>query len=205
MLSFQFVPTKDDYIKAFRAFYLTNWPTWAVIIFVLLFQGLCIASAFIRGDINFEFSYMVPLMIFVFILFYFAYALIINPLKVANGVEKDKILSSPVQYQATDEGLVIVNQFSENKLTWENFQRVIDSKEVFLLIYSTNKNMFQMIPKRAFSSIEDELAFKNLAYQKIPHKKQGFFDSFDSNLKLRLVLVFVVLIFSCAVALYSFI
>ncbi len=205
MISFRFVPTKDDYIKSFRIFYLNSWPAWAVLIVLVLFQIICVGSAFVRGDLGFDFGGIFPVVIFIFLVFYIAFALVINPITVASKVEKDERLSSPVQYEVSDEQIMFKNQFSEIKLDWGSFQKVIESKELFLLIHSTNKNMFQIIPKRAFASADDEQAFKNLLNVKIHKKPKSNFSIKSPAAIAVIVITSVFFLFLCAIAILSFV
>lgn len=205
MISFRFAPTKDDYIKSFRIFYLNSWPSWAVLIGLVLSQIICIGSAFVRGDLGFDFGGILPIVLFVFLVFYLAFALVINPMTVTSKVEKDERLSSPVQYEVNDEQIMFKNQFSETKLDWGSFQKVIESKELFLLVHATNKNMFQIIPKRAFASADDEQAFKNLLNLKIPKKPKSFLDIKSPAAIAAIVITSVFFLFLCAIATLSFV
>jgi hypothetical protein len=176
MLSFGFTPTKSDYIKSFRAFYLSNWKILAFLIFVSVPQVICIFSALIRGEFGYGFGFAIPITILLFLCFLAIYALLINPLMIANKIEKDERLHSSVQYEVTDEQLLFRNQFAETKLDWGSFQKFIETKDLFLIVYTVNKNMFQIIPKRAFTSSEDEQSFRNLLNQKIPKEQIKTFD-----------------------------
>jgi hypothetical protein len=205
MLFFKFTPTKDDYIKAFRTFYLSSWPVWGVLIVFLLSQIIFFGLAFIRGDLGFDLGGILPIVLIVFIASYLAFTLVINPMTAASKLEKNERLSSPVQYEVNDEQIMFKNQFAETKLDWGSFQKVIESKDIFLLVYTTNKNMFQIIPKRAFASTDDEQAFKNLLNTKIPQNKKINF-----NIKNPAVIVTVVIttgfcLFFCAIAALSFV
>ena len=205
MISFRFAPTKDDYIKSLRVFYLNSWPTWAVLIVLVLSKIICIGSAFVRGDLGFDFGGIFPIVLFVFLVFYLAFAFVINPMIVASKVEKDERLSSPVQYEVNDEQIMFKNQFTETKLDWGSFQKVIESKELFLLVHLTNKNMFQIIPKRAFASTNDEQAFKNLLNVKIPKKPKSNFNIKSPAVIATIVITSGFFLFLCALATVTFI
>lgn len=53
---------------------------------------------------------------------------------------------------------------------------MIETRDLFLLVYTTNKNMYTMIPKRAFASHEDEQAFRDFVNLKIPPKPKARFN-----------------------------
>jgi hypothetical protein len=204
VLTFTYVPTRGDYLKSFRTIYLRSWPVWSVVGILMLVQGVCIVSALLRGEAGFELGILLPLAIFVFLAFYLTFALVIRPLTVANKVEKDERLSSPVHYEVSDEQIVFRNQFAETRLDWGSFQKVVESQGHFLLLYTVNKNAFQIIPKRAFGSPEDEQAFRDLLKAKIPDHQESRF-----NLKNPLVILGIVLItgfclFQCVIAVFTF-
>ena len=176
MLSFGFTPTKNDYLKAFWVFYSSNWSIWAVLFLAVVPQGICVFTALLRGEFGFGFEFILPLVIFLGLGFILFFAFVISPLRVANKVEKDERLNSPVQYEVNDQGLLFRNQFTETKTDWGSYQKFIETKDMFLLIYSINKNMFQIIPKRAFTSSDDELLFKRLLVSKNLEIKKNLFD-----------------------------
>ena len=55
----------------------------------------------------------------------------------------------------------------ESTLQWTHYERVIESRELFLLMYG--KGLYTLIPKRAFSSEEEINSFRTLLRQTIPH------------------------------------
>jgi hypothetical protein len=170
MLSFGFTPTKSDYIKSFRAYYLSNWQIWAFLVLITIPFGICAFSTLLSGKVrdgfSFTLSFIIPLIAFMLLGSFLLSTLVINPLKIANKVDKDERLHSPIQYAVNAEQILFKNQFTETKTDWGSFQKFIENKDVFLLIYSVNKGMFQIIPKRAFASIDDEQAFRNLLISK---------------------------------------
>jgi hypothetical protein len=125
----------------------------------------------------------------------FVFPLVISPYMTAHKMEKDERLSSPVQYEANDEQIMFKNKFSETKLDWGSFCRVIETKDLFLLVYTSNKNCSQMIPKRAFASNDDEQAFRDLVAAKIPAKQNNFFDI--KNNRWILFTIIIPLVFCC--------
>ena len=57
-------------------------------------------------------------------------------------------------------------EFTEIKTDWSSFQQFIESKDLFLLIYSANSSMFHIIPKHVFLSPDEELAFTKMLISK---------------------------------------
>ena len=168
MLSFEFVPTQKDYLSAYRAFYWRRWPIWVGLVVLMSAQILCIGSALLRGEPDIVLEILLPLVIFIVLAFYLVLVLVIQPQRTAGRIGKDKRLSSLVQYEANNEQLKYHNGFSESRVYWRSFHKVLETEEHFLLIYTADKNRFQIIPKRAFTSAEDEEAFRELLDVQIP-------------------------------------
>ncbi|MBI5943766.1 MAG: YcxB family protein [Chloroflexi bacterium] len=184
---------------------MSNWRIWAVLVFFVLATIICAGSAFIlRGDLGFEYGIIFPLILFIFIVFYVVFAFFINPLTIANKVGKDERLSSPIQYEVSDEQIMFRNQFAETKLDWGSFQKVIESEEMFLLVYTLNKNMFQIIPKRAFSATVDEQVFRDLLKTKIPKTHKNKFDIKNPAILVPILLAVGFCLFLCAISVFSF-
>jgi hypothetical protein len=165
MLSFGYTPIKKDYIKSFQTISLRYWYQWAIMLVLTIPPTICIFSAISRGEFGNDFSSIFPGLFFLILFFYIVFSFI-NPYLQANRIGKNERLISPVNYEAYEDHILIRNKFGESKMDWGTFQKYIDTKDLFLLIYSTNKNMFQLIPKRAFSSEEDEESFRKLLISK---------------------------------------
>jgi hypothetical protein len=60
-----------------------------------------------------------------------------------------------------------MNELSETKLNWSVFNKILETDQYYYLIYVTNKNMFQFLPKRIFSSHVQENDFRQLMEQKV--------------------------------------
>ncbi len=208
MLSFGFTPNKNDYIKSFQAYYLNNWGIWAVLVLATISLGviafLALLSGELRDNFSFALAFIIPLIVFIFLGCFLLFALVINPLQIANKVKKDERLHSPIQYEVSAEQILFKNQFTETKTDWGSFQKFIETKDVFLLVYSINKRMFQIIPKRAFASSDDEQTFKQLLISKNLKSQNS---PFDIKKKSLLIVVIITLLFCflyvCA-ALFSY-
>ncbi len=196
MISFGFTPTKSDYIKSFRAYYLSNWLTWTFLILVTIAIGIVAFSTLVSGGLrdgySFALSFMLPFIVFMLLGSVLLSALVISPLKIANRVEKDERLRSPVQYEVSTEQILFKNQFTETKTDWGSYQKYIETEDVFLLIHSAHKGMFQLIPKRAFASSDDEQAFRQLLISKNLKSKNS-----PLNIKNKPLLIIIIALLCC--------
>jgi hypothetical protein len=66
---------------------------------------------------------------------------------------------------------VIKTSFGENKNEWNSFSRVIETKNSYLLVDAKNKRAFQVLPRRAFTSPEQEARVKAYLLNKVPGPK----------------------------------
>ncbi|MEM4204670.1 MAG: YcxB family protein [Candidatus Methanomethylicaceae archaeon] len=191
MISFKFLPSKTDYLKSFWAFYLRQWKQWAALLFLSLLLTASGLFASIRRDM--EIGYFAPLLAFfsLVIMFILISVLLVNPYRAARMAEHNEQLRSMVEVEASEDRIVLKNQFAETKLDWGNFQEVIETPEHFLLIYSMNKNMFHIIPKRAFKSSSDELDFQKLLYTKIPKVHQSILDLRNNPLAIIILVTII--------------
>jgi hypothetical protein len=120
----------------------------------------------------FEFRWEIITDILVVYLSFFLLILVntyrLSPRTTANQASRNEQILSPVTYEVDDQQLIIRNQFSETKNDWGTYRKTIETEEHFLLIYAVNPRCFQIIPKRAFASIEDQQTFRKMLNVKAP-------------------------------------
>ncbi len=203
MISFGFTPGGEDYRKSFQTYYRENWipsilfPVYILLVGIFLFIAGSYGTSGLGNTLYFG-------LFFAFVaVFYVLFVFVINPRIIAARAAKDERMSSPVQYEVTDEQMVVRTTFSEIKTDWGQFQKVIDGKEVILLLHHGNVRLFQFIPKRAFASPDDERAFVELARRKVV-PAQSRFDWSNPAFRMAVIggLIFLALI--CLITSWSF-
>jgi hypothetical protein len=162
-ISFQFTPVKGDYIKTTRAIHMSNRQLWPILVAVVLVE-LCLLSAVLGrrlGDspLNWMFVLPVPLAV--------VYIFVWGPINLGRQIEKNERLTCEMTWQVDDNQILAKNKFAETKMDWGTFQRFIETKDYYYLVYTINKRMFQFVPKRAFESKEQEAAFREMLKQNI--------------------------------------
>ncbi len=202
MPSFEFTPTKQDYLKAFRSFYLTRWKEQALLLSIAFIMIACSLLAALQGNLG-EFRYFI-FALFGLLFFFLLYAVVISPLIVANKVPKDERLNSPVLYELRDEHIEIKNKFSEHKMDWGSFQKIIETEEYLLLIYTVNKNAFQIIPKRAFVTSDDEKKFIKVAQERINNASKSAPKPKKKSITARqmLLIILISILVACGAMVY---
>jgi hypothetical protein len=93
--------------------------------------------------------------------------LIAAPIVIASQAAKNKTLMSEMRWAASDAGLQVAGANTDTLLNWSLFNQVIETKNYFLLIFRQRRKLFQMIPKRAFASPQDEERFRAMSKREI--------------------------------------
>jgi hypothetical protein len=165
MISISFEPNKEDILKPMWQYYMNSWwisiPLVGSCLFIILFIVLLVFfPGVIQTKDNFEifFCPIFPLVILGVFLF--------APLSAARKLQQDEKLFSRAEYEFSEEQIIIRNAFTETKNTWSMYAKVLETKTHFLLFFSINKNMFNYIPKRAFSSEAELTDFRNFLRQR---------------------------------------
>jgi hypothetical protein len=160
-VNFQYTPTKTDYVHGMRAYLIRSWRIWiAYAVFGLMFAiGIC-------SLVVFEGTYVSWLWILLSVLF-FAFQMVLAPMLLGRRVRRNERLRAEMFWQVNDEHILVKNKFAETKFDWGTFHKVLETKRYYLFIYSVNKRMFQIVPKRAFESSEQETAFRDLLKRNI--------------------------------------
>jgi len=163
-MRFEFTPTPEDYQKVIRIYYLSDIRLW-IILGLFGLPQLCCSGYIIsqNGFANGFFPFLLILLFPAFIL----YLLVWMPWSFAQRVKKNERLRAKTTWMVSGEQIIVKNEYSESKMDWETYQRVIESRGYFLLFNQANKNLFQMLPKRAFVTVEQELTFQKMLESKV--------------------------------------
>jgi hypothetical protein len=157
VVEIQFALAPADYVRAMRAFLLRDARVWiAMAMVVVIFAG-GIANLVAVGELN--------LMGFFLLLFPWVLAAYLWwgwPASVGRRAQRDRRLRSPTTCQINDEQFVTQNVLGESCLEWEAFHRIIETRSYYLFVFALNRRTFVIVPRRAFSSAEEEAAFRDI-------------------------------------------
>jgi hypothetical protein len=161
-ITLHFTPTPQDHGRGTRAFFAFNRRFWwweAALIAIFLAQSLLRLAAVVTGRVpevtqlpGVLFGFVVPAL--------FVFGFVVSPSLVARRVARDERLRADTLYRLDDDGLAMSNRYAASKMDWPTFAEVIETSNLYLLLYALNKNVFQVIPKRAFESPEHETEFR---------------------------------------------
>lgn len=166
MIKFTFTLNKEDYIKSYQAFFFQERKLFlAGIVLFTLWSGFNIISLILQHQTKMD-LFTPPIAFLLTGIILLIAILFISPAKAGETAEKDKRSSCPIFYEVTSQQLFFRTEFTQTRFFWEDFIKTVESKNHILLVHSKNKNCFQIIPKRAFATHEDEQSFKALLAQK---------------------------------------
>jgi hypothetical protein len=163
-MTFQFTPNGRDYVQSVRAYHRWDWRNWLGLALtgLLLLLGLCSVASY-------GLAFGGPLLMSAALLALWpAFALFIIPLNVGCQVGRNERFSCQTLWQVDEQQVAIRTKFAETACDWGTFGRALETKEAFLLVYAANKQMFQVVPKRAFDTPAQEAVFHDLLKRYLP-------------------------------------
>lgn len=158
-LEFRFALTKDEFVRNVRAFHLRRRTTW---IFLVVFVVLAIIqwSLFYVALDVLVLTALLPLVLYLGLLF------VILPWMLGRQIQRNERMRVEMHWRVTEDRITVSSAHGESWMDWGTFQRVVETPHAYLLIFATNKNMFQIVPKRALTP-EQRSIFEQLLAQKL--------------------------------------
>jgi hypothetical protein len=168
-ITFTLTPLKEDYVKAIRAFQLRRLAIRGMIVvlsILAVIAGIGVIVALVRLFVSPADStlgeFFAPIMCLAFSVSIPLSILVTIPNLTGQQYDKNERMRVETTWRLDDERVQLTSGPVESKLDWGSFQNAIDTKDHYLMTYTINKNMYQIIPKRAFESAEHEAAFRAL-------------------------------------------
>jgi YcxB-like protein len=164
LMRFEFTPTPEDYKKVIRIYYLSDTRIWVILALFGLPQLCCSLYIITQNGLK---NNLLPLLLLLLFPLFIVYLLVLMPLSFAQRVKNNERMKAKTTWMVSEEQIIIKNEYSESKLTWDAYQRVIESRAFYLLFAQGQKGLFQMLPKRAFFTVDQELAFQKMVSNKV--------------------------------------
>jgi hypothetical protein len=162
-LTLHYTPNQQDYASVVRYFNLQR--TGTKISLVLLGLAFIIAIFVVASKgpsvTIFELIWLFLPPVFVI------YAYFIQPTSLAKKAAQNEKLVTEATWEVSDAGVQITSKYNSTLLEWENINKLVTTKDYYLLLSKTNKNAFRFIPRRAFISVEEEEQFRELVERNI--------------------------------------
>lgn len=156
-----FTPKEQDYSSTLSYFLLHTRQTWIIIV-IWGVMMLCVGRAVIAGDFGRGFY---PGGVYLLALVVFILTYLLAPLSTRKKIRANPVFTSQVTFQIDTDQIIVKTIESETKFSWSSFSKVREVPGYYLFVYASNPRMFQFLPKRAFSSSDQEMAFRNLVKQ----------------------------------------
>lgn len=161
---FQFTPTKLDYVRAIRAYYRHQPTTWFV---AVLFGSLAVISwaaiFFLKADLT-----PVAVAVTLFLGFFLGYMFVYAPWRTGRTIDQTERMRVPTTWRLHAQHIEVETPYTQATVDWGTFHKVLVTKDAYLFIYATNKNLFQIVPRRALESSAHVAAFEQLVAQHLP-------------------------------------
>lgn len=163
-MRFDFTPTPKDYQKVIRIYYLSDWRIWIILGLFGLPQFCCSILFILQNGLQ---NSIFPIFLLLLFPLFILYLLVFMPWNFAQRVKNNEQLRAKTTWIVSDTQIIVKNEHGETKMAWEDYQRVIESRAYYLFFYQSNKKLFQILPKRAFVTVEQELSFQKMVFHKI--------------------------------------
>ncbi len=157
-ITLRFTPNQQDYAKVLRLFFWQRTGTRVSLIFLAVAFGLICYVVASQGSppTIFELVWLfLPPLFVIFVLF-------IQPSRMASQAVRTEQLLTEATWEVSDSGVEISSRFGSTHMDWESLNRLVTTKEYYLLLSKINKNAFRFLPRRAFTSSQEQNIFLEL-------------------------------------------
>lgn len=159
-----FTPTQQDYANVLRLFFLKRTST-RISLGVLAIAFVLICVVVLTGNTRPSFFEIVWLFLPpLFVLYVF----LIQPSRMASKAIKEEQLATEATWEVSENGVKISSRFGSTHMDWDSLLRLISTKDYYLLLSKVNRNAFRFLPRRAFSSTEEQDSFLTLVRNYLP-------------------------------------
>jgi hypothetical protein len=163
-MRFEFTPTPQDYQKVLRTYYLSDRRLW-ILVFLFGLPEVCCNIYYIAA--NGLKNSILPILLLLLLPAFLLYMLVFTPWSYAQRVKNDERLRAKTTWIVSDEQIFVKNEYSESKLPWDQYDRVIESRAYYLFFAQGQRGLTQMLPKRAFFTVDQELKFQKMVFKKV--------------------------------------
>jgi hypothetical protein len=163
-LTLRYTPIEQDYAKVLRLFFLQRTGTRISLALLVIAFGLIIFAIVANGapPTIYELIWIILPPVFVVFVFY------IQPARVAKQASENEQLITEATWEVNDDGIEISSRFGSIHLGWEGMKKLVTTKEYYLLLLKVNKNAFRFLPRRAFSSPQEQDQFVEMMRNHLP-------------------------------------
>jgi hypothetical protein len=161
----EYTPEKNDYIQASKVL-AKKTPSFRILAGIILLVAatsiviLFIPSLRYTGWLNVA---TVTLLVCAFYIFYY---LVLIPYQLSRSYQRSDSLKMNRRFTLGDEHVLMEIGENSSILPWEKFQKVMEGKEIYLLVFMDENRIYPLLPKRSFPDEATRDAFLNLIKSK---------------------------------------
>lgn len=165
-LILRYTPDQRDYAQVLRLFFLQRTGTQISLAFLVIAFGMILYAIVSKGTppTVFELIWLVLPPLFVIFVFF------VQPSRISRQTVGNDQLTSETTWEVGDTGVQISSRFGSTHLGWEALNKLVTTREYFLLLLKDNKNAFRFLPRRAFTSPQVQEQFMELMASHLPKR-----------------------------------
>ena len=150
-----YTPNRQDYAAVLRIFFWQRIGTKISLAILAIAFGLILYVVFIQGTppTIFELVWLFLPPFFVIFTFY------IQPTRLANQAAQNEQLVTEATWEVSELGVQITSRFNSSLMEWSSIRNLLTTRDYYLLLNKKNQNSFRFLPRRAFTSPEQEKLF----------------------------------------------
>jgi hypothetical protein len=156
-----YTPTQQDYAAVLRAFFWIRTGTKVSLGVLAAAFLLVLYLVLSKGSPPSFFEVVWLLLPPLFI----GYLLLVQPARLARQAANNEQLVTQATWEISPTGVNISSRFGATLLEWETLEKLVATSDYFLLLSRTNKNAFRFLPRRAFTSEEQQAQFLHFTKQ----------------------------------------
>ncbi len=158
-----YIPGRQDYARVLRIYFWRRTSTKVSLGVLIIAFGLVAYTILSKGapPTLFELIWLFLPPLFV------GYVLAIQPARVANQAAKNEQLITEATWEISETGVNISSRFGSNLSEWSSLDKLVTTSDYYLLLSKNNKNAFRFLPRRAFTSAQEETEFRELVARHI--------------------------------------
>ncbi len=162
-LTLRYTPNVKDYATVLRLFNLRRISMKVSLIFLAIAFGLILFVILTKGSplTALELIWLLFPPLFVIFTFY------LQPIRIAQKAVQNDQLVAEATWEVSDAGVQILSRYGSTNLGWETLKKLVQTRDYYLLLSKENKNSFRFLPRRAFTSPQEEESFLQLVNQNI--------------------------------------
>ncbi|MDF1521027.1 MAG: YcxB family protein [Brevefilum sp.] len=164
-LSVSYTPEAKDYVRASRALAkkTTSFIIMAALLVLAMLGALVVLLVPSLGDQNWK---NIALILLIVGIFYIVYYFAVIPWQLTRAYKKNEHLKVERTLIFTNDNIQVKVGEDGTILNWDQFQRVLDAKDFYLMVFKDRQKLYFFIPDRAFNEEVTKEAFVDLMNEK---------------------------------------